>query len=166
MKIIDPYHLDESVFRLLDKDWMLITAGGKEEFNTMTASWGGFGILWNKPVSFIFVRPTRHTYLFTEKFDRFSLCFFDKRYRKALNYCGSHSGRDVDKVQATGLSPDVTENGVVFFKESRLILECRKLYLHDLDPQLFLDESIIRNYPKEDYHRMYIGQIENSWYND
>src|SRR5512135_3733306 len=102
MKNINPYEIDESVFRLLDKDWMLITAGNKGHFNTMTASWGGFGIIWNHPVAFIFVRPTRYTYQFLEQYDRFTLCFFGKGYRKILNICGSTSGRDVDKMARTG----------------------------------------------------------------
>ena len=85
MKKISPYDLPGNVFTLIDKDWMLITAGTLDKFNTMTASWGGFGILWNEPVSFVFVRPTRFTYLFMEKNDFFTLSFFDHKYRKILN---------------------------------------------------------------------------------
>jgi flavin reductase (DIM6/NTAB) family NADH-FMN oxidoreductase RutF len=163
MKLADPNKIDESVFRLLDKDWMLITAGVAGKFNTMTASWGGFGILWNQPVAYIFVRPPRFTYRFLEENDRFTLSFFDERFRDALNYCGSHSGKDVDKMVETGLIPLITESGNIFFQGSRLVFECCKLYFHDLDPAKFLDKGIEKNYPKKDYHRMYIGKIENCW---
>ncbi len=163
MKIIDPYAINESVFRLLDKDWMLITSGTGGHFNTMTASWGGFGIIWNQPVAFIFVRPTRYTFTFLEKYDWFTLCFFGKGYRKILNFCGSKSGKDVDKIAGTGLIPMETERGNIFFKGARLVFECRKLYCQDLQPGNFLDPKIDSNYPLKDYHRMYFGKIENSW---
>jgi flavin reductase (DIM6/NTAB) family NADH-FMN oxidoreductase RutF len=166
MKQISPYELTENVFRLIDKDWMLVTAGTKDHFNTMTASWGGMGILWNKPIAIIFIRPTRYTYEFTELSDSFTLCFFDKKHRKALNYCGSHSGREVDKIKETGLITQVTEPGNVYFRQARLIIECRKIYFQDLDPDHFLDPATSSNYPLRDYHRMYFGRIENCWYNE
>lgn len=64
---IDPHELTDNVFRLIGQDWMLVTAGKREAFNTMTASWGGLGVLWNSPVSMIFVRPSRYTYEFIER---------------------------------------------------------------------------------------------------
>jgi flavin reductase (DIM6/NTAB) family NADH-FMN oxidoreductase RutF len=163
MKKIDPYHIDESVFRLLDKDWMLITAGKAGHFNTMTASWGGFGIIWNEPVAYIFVRPQRFTYQFLEQYAWFTLCFFGPGHRKMLNYCGSRSGKDKDKIKETGLIPQETAKGNIWFHDSRLVFECRKLYYQDLEPGNFLDSEIISNYPANDFHRMYFGKIENSW---
>ena len=160
MKLIDPYHIDESVFRLLDKDWMLITAGVTGHFNTMTASWGGFGILWNQPVAFIFVRPPRYTFRFLEEYNGFTLCFFNEEYRDVLNFCGSKSGRDTDKMGNSGLSPHETASGNIYFKEARLVIECQKIYYQDLQPGNFLNPVIESNYPKKDYHRMYIGRIE------
>jgi len=163
MKLIDPYNINESVFRLLDKDWMLITAGGPGNFNTMTASWGGFGILWHQPVAFIFVRPPRYTYQFLEQNDWFTLSFFGPGYRDMLNFCGTKSGKDVDKVAKTGLVPLTTEKENIYFEGARLVFECRKLYIHDLQAEQFIDPGIESNYPKKDYHRMYIGKVENSW---
>ena len=64
---ISPYELEDNPFRMIDKQWMLITAGNGQSADTMTASWGGLGALWNKPVSFAFIRPTRYTYDFTER---------------------------------------------------------------------------------------------------
>lgn len=163
MKLIDPHHLDESAFRLIDKDWMLITAGNPGNFNTMTASWGGLGIIWNKPVAYIFVRPTRYTFQFLEANDWFTLCFFGAGYRRALNFCGTRSGRDTDKIAETGLIPQETTNGNIWFQQARLVFECRKLYYQDLNPDNFLDSKIGANYPIKDYHRMYFGKIENTW---
>jgi flavin reductase (DIM6/NTAB) family NADH-FMN oxidoreductase RutF len=150
--------IDESVFKLIGDDWMLVTSGSINSFNTMTASWGGMGILWNKPVSYIFIRPTRYTYEFLEKNETYTLSFFSEKYRKALSLCGSKSGRDIDKVKETGLTPEETGKGMVAFKEAKLVLECRKLYFQDIDPANFLEASINKMYDN-DYHRMYIGEI-------
>jgi flavin reductase (DIM6/NTAB) family NADH-FMN oxidoreductase RutF len=161
-KTIAPASLRENPFQLIGQDWMLITAGhGKSHstFNTMTAAWGGLGILWTKPVVFCFVRPTRYTYDFMEKNECFTLSFFAETYREALNICGTVSGRQVDKVTRAGLTPFEIQPGAVTFKESRLVLVCKKIYFQDLDSSHFLDQTIERNYPQKDYHRMYVGEI-------
>ena len=155
----DPYKLKDNVFKLIDLDWMLVTAGTPVRWNTMTASWGGLGVLWNRPVAFAFVRPTRYTYEFMEASERFTLSFFPKKYRKALIFCGSKSGRDCDKAKETGLEPVSPFKDAVTFKQAWLALVCRKLYTTDLDPARFLDPKIDENYPKKDYHRVYIGEI-------
>lgn len=156
---IDPATLEENPFDLIGRGWMLITAGSPDGFNTMTASWGGMGVIWAKNVCFCVVRPGRHTYKFMEKADNFTLSFFDEDNRAALNYCGSHSGKDVDKVKETGLVPVFAEEGI-YFAQARLVFCCRKLYFHDLDPRHFLDPKIdSANYPNKDYHRMYVGEI-------
>ena len=97
--------LKDNPFTLINKDWMLITAGDAEKHNTMTASWGGVGELWGKYVSTIYIRPQRYTLEFVEREEYYSLCFFGPEYRQALSLCGSKSGRDVDKDAATGLTP-------------------------------------------------------------
>lgn len=157
---LDVKQLNENIFTLLDDEWMLVTAGRKEHFNTMTASWGGFGILWNRPVAFVFIRPQRYTFEFTEKQDQFTLSFLKSEHKDVLSYCGSHSGRDVDKVKETGISPFTTPGGNISFLQSRLILECRKLFRNDFLPGHFTDGGIIEKYyPEKDFHRMYIGEI-------
>jgi flavin reductase (DIM6/NTAB) family NADH-FMN oxidoreductase RutF len=156
---IDPYKLKDNVFKLIDLDWMLVTAGTPERWNTMTASWGGLGVLWNRPVSFVFVRPTRYTYEFMQENERFTLSFFTKTYRKALVFCGSKSGRDCDKAKETGLEPVSLFKDTVAFRQARLVLVCRKLYTTDIDPRRFLDPKTDIHYPKKDYHRVYIGEI-------
>lgn len=153
-----PESLKENSFTLIGADWMLVTAGTAGRFNTMTASWGGLGVLWDRKVCFIFIRPTRYTYEFLEKADSFSLSFFGEKHRKALLYCGTHSGREQDKVKETGLTPE-SDGGAVWFREARLVLLCRKIYTQDLEPERFLDPSIGKMYPQKDYHRMYIGEI-------
>jgi len=156
---IRPEAIRDNPFQAMEGDWFLLTAGTPKSYNTMTCGWGTWGILWSKPVVFVFVRPTRHTYGFANKYGTFTVSFFSKKYRKALQFCGSRSGRDCDKAAETGLTPAGAGNGSVFFKEARLVLECRKIYTQDLDPKKFLDPAIDKCYPKRDYHRMYVGQV-------
>lgn len=158
---ISPNEIPDNVFTLIDKDWFLITAGKPENFNTMTASWGTLGILWHRPIATVFIRPQRYTYQFAEEQNIFTCSFFTNDYRKALQYCGSNSGRDVDKIKETGLSPEFSTSGGIYFKEARLVLQCRKIYYDDLKPDHFLDPKIQKNYPINDYHRFFIGEIEN-----
>jgi flavin reductase (DIM6/NTAB) family NADH-FMN oxidoreductase RutF len=153
--------IQENVFDLIGKQWMLITAGNKDNFNTMTASWGGMGFLWNVPVAYIFIRPQRYTYQFVEANNYFTLCFFEHKHKDILNYCGSHSGKDGDKVKECGLIPLETDHGNVYFEQAKLVVESTKLYYSDIDPKHFVDSAIQRNYPDNDYHRMYIGKVMN-----
>jgi len=151
--------IQDNPFHLIGKQWMLITAGDKQHFNTMTAAWGSFGYLWNLPVTHIFVRPQRYTFDFVEKNDFYTLSFFEKSHKNILTYCGSHSGRDYNKVKETGLIPIETNLGNVYFDQARLVVECKKIYFQDIDPDHFVDRLIRRNYPNKDYHRMYIGKV-------
>lgn len=154
-----PEDIKDNPFKLIGGDWMLITAGDMKSFNTMTASWGGLGVLWDKNVAFCFVRPTRHTYGFMNSNETFTLSFFDERFRSVLTYCGSHSGKHVDKIQKCGITPVAGAADDVYFAEARLVLECRKLYYTDIDPSSFLAQTLVDVYPEKDYHRMFIGEI-------
>jgi flavin reductase (DIM6/NTAB) family NADH-FMN oxidoreductase RutF len=160
-KVISPAEIKGNPFSLIGEDWMLITAGNIENYNTMTASWGGLGVLWHKNICTIYVRPQRYTFEFLEKNEIFTLSFFDSSYREALKFCGSKSGRDYNKAAETGLTPSATDINSVGFHESNLIIECRKIYFQDIVPENFLDESIQKNYPDSDYHRVYVGEILN-----
>ena len=160
---VEPKSLTENPFSMLDDAWMLITAGDMEKHNTMTASWGGVGVIWNKPVATIYVRPQRYTYEFTEENEYFTLSVFTEEYRKALTYCGRNSGRDVDKDKECGLTPFLAKDdiaGSVAYQEARLVFVCKKLYAQDLVPESFIDPTLAeKNYPSNDFHRMYIGEI-------
>ncbi len=148
-----------NVFDKIGKEWFLITAGTLKDFNTMTAAWGGFGVLWHKNVCTIYVRPNRYTFQFLEKYEHFTLSFFSEAFKEALQLCGTCSGRLADKMKQTGLSPLETSQGAVYYKEASLVIECKKIYSQDFDPDQFLDDSIEKNYPNKDYHRVYIGEI-------
>lgn len=156
---IKPEAIEDNPFKLVGHDWMLIAAGTPKRFNMMTASWGGMGVLWDKNVAFCFVRPTRYTFEFMEDNETFTLSFFSDDYRRVLEYCGSHSGRHVNKVEKTGLSAVAGSIDTVYFEEARLVFECRKLYFADMNPSAFLAQTLTDIYPEKDYHRMYVGEI-------
>jgi flavin reductase (DIM6/NTAB) family NADH-FMN oxidoreductase RutF len=165
-KKINPTDISTNVFKLIGSEWMLITAGDLNSFNTMTASWGGFGVLWHKNICTIFVRPHRYTFSFLEKNPVFTLSFFSEQYKDAITICGTKSGRDSNKVAEAGLTPAPSENNGVYFTEASLVIECKKLYFLDIDPKNFLDPAIEEIYPQKDYHRMYIGEILSSLLNE
>lgn len=159
-KKIDISELSFNPFGKIGKEWMLLTGGSMENFNTMTASWGQLGVLWNKNVLTCYIRPSRYTYEYIEKGESFTASFFGEEYRQALSFCGSHSGRDCDKVGETGLTP-VETDGCVSFGEADLVLVCRKIYSYDMEKSGFLTNDGIPEqvYGKEPYHRAYIAEI-------
>lgn len=162
--LTNPDMLSDNPFRLIGKDWMLITAGTPTHYNTMTASWGGMGVLWGKNVCFCFVRPQRHTLSFLKEQDHFTLSFFPEEYREAITYCGRHSGRDVDKAQETGLIPHPLSEDAVTFQQARLVLVCKKLYLQDITAEGFIDPQLIsQHYPNGDFHKVFIGEIQQCY---
>ena len=157
-KEISARELNGNFVKMLSEDWALLTAGTINDFNTMTVSWGGIGELWGKDVGFVFVRPQRYTYEFIEKNDYFSLSFFGGEYKKELGICGSKSGRDIDKMAETGFTPVDLEN-VVDFEQAKITIVMKKLAYQDMKPEGFLDESIMKNYANNDFHRIYVGEI-------
>ena len=147
-------------FRLVGGQWMLISAGDRDDFNTMTASWGGFGFFWNKPVAFVFIRPTRYTYEFVESCEGFTLSFFGEKYRSALKICGSKSGRDSDKIAEAGLTPFFTPLGYPAFEEAEMVLECKKMYAQNMAKSCFTDTSPVSTwYADGSFHKMYVAEI-------
>ncbi len=152
--------LDANFFTLLGDRWGLITAGA-DPVNPMTVSWGGMGKLWNKPVCTVYVRPQRFSFGLMDSAKYFSLSFMPEERHDVVTLCGGKSGRDVDKVKECGLTV-MTDRAAPYYAEAELTLICRKLYAQDLKPECFVDESLDgANYPKKDYHRMFIGEIED-----
>lgn len=148
-------------FEKISKQWMLITAGDENKSNTMTASWGGLGIMWGKKVATAYIRPQRYTKEFVDRGEMFTLSFLPEEQRKALNICGTISGREVeDKWQFAGLNPYVTD-GTVGVEEAEMILVCKKLYVQEMLPECFEgSENIDKWYPDKDFHTMYIAEIQ------
>ncbi len=159
---LKPEEISGNPFVRIGKQWMLVTAEKEGRINTMTASWGGVGVLWRKNVVFVFIRPQRYTKEFVDAGERFTLSFYGEEYRKALSYLGSVSGRDEDKIGKTGLTP-CQFDGVPAFEEAQLVFTCKKLYAQEIDPKAFLPGNDCNEacYPQKDYHTMYVAEIES-----
>lgn len=130
-----------NVFDLIGKDWMLITAGDEKKVNTMTAAWGTLGVMWNRNIAMIAVRPERYTYEFIEENQYFTLSFFDEKYKKDLVYLGTKSGRDEDKIGNSNLNL-VRDENPPYFQEAKLIIKCKKIFKNAIEKENFLDDNI------------------------
>jgi flavin reductase (DIM6/NTAB) family NADH-FMN oxidoreductase RutF len=142
------------------KRWFVLTAGTMEKSNSMTVAWGSVGGMWEMPFVQVVVRPTRHTFGFMNDSETFTLCSFPAKFRKDLAILGSKSGRDIDKIALTRLTP-IKSKAVAApcFKEADLVIECRKIYWQDLDERNFLSAKIADKYPQMDYHRVFFGEM-------
>jgi flavin reductase (DIM6/NTAB) family NADH-FMN oxidoreductase RutF len=146
-------------FQNIGNEWALLTAGDAERFNTMTIGWGSVGFIWQRPVVTVLVRLPRYTHEFMDSFERFSVSFYDRKYRKALTLLGSKSGRDTDKIALSGLTPAFVD-GVPTFKEANLTVIARKIYRGQLESAGFLVPSIDAElYPEKDYHTVYFAEL-------
>ena len=143
---------------VIDQEWAVLTAGEKEKFNAMTISWGGLGTLWNKPVVTVYVKPIRYTYGFMENNEYFTISFYDEEYKEDLTILGKKSGRDIDKIALTKLTPKFLNNAISF-KEAKLTIVCKKIYFQDLDVTRVPQYEADRYYKTEPIHRMYIGEV-------
>lgn len=159
-KEIAPEEFNESVFKAIGKDWLLLAATVDGKANAMTASWGGMGIMWGKPVAYVFIRPQRYTKEFVDNSQGMTISVFGEDKRKMMSYFGTVSGRDEDKIAKSGLTK-VEDNGQVYFDEARVAMVCRKLYAQELKQECFVDkDSDAKWYPDKDYHTMYVMEIE------
>ncbi len=159
-KTIKAEEFNENIFNMIGKDWLLVAAEKEGKANAMTASWGGAGIMWGKPAAFVFIRPQRYTKEFVDFSDRFSLSVLGDKYRKELNYFGTVSGRDEDKIAKTGLKISHTNN-TPYFDDSKIVIICRKLFAQKLEMESFIDKTLIDKwYPQKDFHTMYVAEIE------
>jgi flavin reductase (DIM6/NTAB) family NADH-FMN oxidoreductase RutF len=151
--------LDLNPFTKIGKEWALVTAGSKTHANAMTVSWGGMGVLWGKNVAFIFIRDSRYTKELLDAGEFFALNFLGEKYRDALNFCGSHSGRDCDKFAEAHLTENA-RHGIPYVDESNLVLLCEILSSTRLTEDSFLNHEIAEKWYKDgDMHTMYVAEI-------
>lgn len=162
MHTFQPYPMDlleMNPFTKFGKEWALVTAGSKAKCNTMTISWGGIGVLWNKNVVYVFVRDSRYTKEFMDNGEFFSISFFEENYRPALSYCGAHSGRGEDKFEKAGLTP-AFRHSIPYPDEANFVMLCHKMAAVPMPEEVLNDKSIIENFYKDgDMHTMYVGEI-------
>ena len=146
-------------FDEISNHWVLISAKKDGVVNTMTASWGQLGHLWGKNVMTVYIRPQRYTKEFVDREDIFTISVLGSDYRKALNYCGTVSGKGADKIKDAGLTPYFTD-GTAGIEEADMIMVCKKMYHDEIKPACFdAPENDSKWYPEKDYHTMYIAEV-------
>lgn len=159
---LQPNEWIHSPFQVIGKDWMLITTAKEDGgANPMTASWGGLGILWHRPVAYCFIRPARYTRELIDAGQPFSLDFLDESYRRQLEFCGQNSGRDVDKMAACQFTT-AHAGDTPYIGEAHTVMLCRALYRQPLGTDFFLDnarEIEKEMYSKDDYSILYVAEI-------
>lgn len=145
---------------------VLLTTAAEGKVNTMTIGWGTLGIQWGKPIFIAFVRESRYTKELLDKNPEFTVNVPYGEYDKSiLGICGTRSGRDVDKIQESGLSLEESETvSVPGIRQLPLTLECKVIYRQEQDPAAISQENTTRYYPKEngnngDYHTAYYGEV-------
>ena len=138
------------------------------ESGVTSTDWGGMGYIWERPSTFIFIRDTRYTYQFLQQHESFTLSFFNEKYRDALRICGTMSGRNTDKVKEAGLTPLETPSELMSFEEARMIIECKKMFIQELDYANLIEpykSKIMEEAYKNELskHQMFISEIVNIW---
>ena len=158
-KEVKAEELELNPFEKIGSEWLLITAGDGEKSNTMTASWGAMGVMWGKNAVTVYIRPQRYTKEFVDREELFTISVLPESLRKALNYCGTVSGKGINKIKEAGLTPYPVE-GTVGIQEADLIMVCRKMYHEVIKPECFdVKENDEKWYPERDYHMMYIAEV-------
>lgn len=151
--------LEINPFEIIGKDWMLVTAGNEQKANTMTASWGGVGVMWGKNVVYVFIRESRYTKEFIDREGTFSLSFPKEEYKKEMKFLGAVSGRDEDKINEAGVHVGFMD-GIPYIDEGSMIMTCRVMSKTFIGQQDFLDAKLDSAwYAQGDYHTMYIAEI-------
>ncbi len=166
-KEIKPEELKKNPVTLFSTDWMALAVGKQGDLNAMTIGWGTIGVLWSKPVVTVYVRESRYTNELMKRNEYFTMTAFPENKRSALEYIGSHSGRnEKDKLQKAGLTPEFTALGNPLFKEANLALECRIIFKEKMKKELILDKEAETKYYEGDdntEHVMYVGEIVHVW---
>lgn len=161
---ITPKDIEGNFIRMVGDEWFELAAGKEGDMNLMTIAWGSIGELWSKPVITVYVSTDRYTYGFMERNDYFTLTHYPSSMRETLQYLGTASGRDEDKVQGAGLTVEFTELGNPIFAEADLAIECKKLYSEQFKADLLPIEQ--RQWYEErgmGIHVAYVGEIVNVW---
>lgn len=145
----------------LHKKGAFLTVKDGEKVNTMTISWGNVGFEWKKPIFTALIRKSRYTHELIENSGEFTISIpLEMDLQEALAFCGTKSGRDVDKFEKCQLKVADSKNiDTPVIADCGFIYECKVVYKQDMDLSLLSDEIKKSSYPDDDYHTIYYGEI-------
>lgn len=163
-KSIKYNELSESMLEQLRKGIFMTTKDG-DTINTMTIAWGGINIVWNKPLFVAYVRYSRETYNLIEKTNEFTISVpFKGTMKKELGFCGTKSGRDVDKIKECNLATAMGRKiNTPILSDCELHYECKVIYKQAMEPGNISPEVKERYYSDNNYHVIYYGEIIDSY---
>lgn len=161
---ITPRDIEGNPVRLFADEWFELAAGKEGNMNLMTIAWGTLGELWSRPVVIVYVSTSRYTYEFMEKNDYFTVTHYPASMREKLQYLGTASGRNEDKVKGAGLTVEYTDLGNPIFAEADLAIECKKIYAEQFKADLMpLEQRQWYDETGNGIHVAYIGEIVHVW---
>jgi flavin reductase (DIM6/NTAB) family NADH-FMN oxidoreductase RutF len=158
-KEIDVFDAFQETLRRLDSPGALLVAG-REKPNLMAIGWGSIGIIWGKPIFVVLVRPSRFTHGLMESWPEFTVNIPSPDMDKTVDFCGSKSGRDVDKVAMCGLTLEPGHKiEVPSIAECPIHYECRTVHKNNVIPAELPSGITSEFYPCGDFHTVYFGEI-------
>lgn len=163
---VDIKTLTPDILNVFDNQKALLTAGNRDGLNTMTIGWAQMGTVWGLPMCTVYVRPERYTYAFMEAQEYFTVSVLPLEHKTTtMVYCGTKSGRDVDKVRDCELTVSYGAGDAPFFEEAEWVLVCKKVYAQDMTETHVTDgEKILPYYgAKGNWHKMYMGQVVEAY---
>jgi flavin reductase (DIM6/NTAB) family NADH-FMN oxidoreductase RutF len=165
---ISPEDISDNVFTLMGKDFSVITAGNKEQYNSMVGSGGGMGFVFKKPGIWSIFQQSRYTLELILREQTYTISYFPDEYKKQLMFLGSKTGRGNNKMKEVELTSVKTPSGNITFKEARLIFECKLVQVTTPDFNDFYaqeaKEWINEMYKDPNEIRKYVfGEITHVW---
>lgn len=150
----------ETIGALVRDGLLLCSVSSDGKPNVMTIGWMTGGVVWGKPILVVFVRPTRYTYSRLEEVSEFTVNVLPPEFHEAIQFCGSVTGREVDKFAQTHLTPvparkvrvPVIAQGVIHY-------ECQTVHKNDVMPENLSEEILTSSYPQGNFHRIYFGEV-------
>ena len=135
----------------------------KDRANVMTIGWAMLGFVWRRPIMMVAVRTSRFTHSVIEGADSFTVSVPTGNMKKEINFCGSKSGRELDKFKECRLSTGKAKKvSTPVLKIPGYHFECSIVYKTPLDPKS-LSAELEPIYPAKDYHTLYFGEIVASY---
>jgi hypothetical protein len=148
----------------------VLTAGDKNNYNSMTIAWGSLGYSWNRPIFTVYVKPERYTYEFIDKYKIFTVSFFDKKIYPKFSAYGIKSGREVNKEEICDTHIKFLDDGGITFEEAEEVFVCKMMvrsHLTNEDVEPEINEFYKTAAEKFGHlfkmttvpHSMYVGEI-------
>ena len=158
------YDFEETMTKIHNGGLLLASTKRSGESNLMTIGWGTIGIIWGRPEFVVLVRPSRYTYEFIEDSGEFTVNVPTSDMAEFVLFCGTHSGRDVDKLAAFDVATTPGQKvGSITVDDCPMIYECRVSHKNDIIPEELMGDIVPSYYSEGDFHRVYFGKIVGTY---